>query len=505
MSKYDFILDLDTDNSVSLIIDMIESNSKVLEFGPANGRMTKYLSEKMQCNVDIVEIDEDAGIEASKYSNKSFIGEALGDIENYTWLEELKNEKYDYILFADVLEHLHSPNKVLKVCNRILKDNGSIIMSIPNCAHNSVIIDLINDEFRYNQVGLLDNTHISFFAYKSLLRMIEESGYKTVIERATYSRVGENEINNNYNSVNKEFAKALRKRDNGNLYQFVFQVKKKDYEIICSPLKEVNLDMNSEYEFKCYIKEEIDGNYIESKKISKFINPGHNIIELEFSKFKEIHGLRIDPIEGNCVIDIKDIYTIIDNKKVDINILETNGINLIDSIYMFSTIDPQIYLDIKGININTLYYDYSFIDYDSNTINKYEELLKNIIEYKNLSINEKDQIIEHNTDVINEKEQIIAYNTAVVNEKEQIIESSINIINEKEQIIEANIKKILEYKILVDETKSQLEVENKENYKLREQIAIVEGQLKNKQKYIDDIHNSRGWKILCRMKKMLGK
>ena len=498
MSKYDFILDLDSDNSVSLIIDMIESNSKVLEFGPANGRMTKYLSEKMQCNVDIVEIDENAGIEASQYSNKNFIGEVLGDIENYKWLEELKNEKYDYILFADVLEHLRFPDKVLKVCNRILKDNGSIIMSIPNIAHNSVIIDLINDEFKYNQVGLLDNTHISFFAYKSLLRMIEESGYKTVIERATYSRVGENEINNNYNSVNKEFAKALRKRDNGNLYQFVFQVKKKDYVMEFSPLKEVNLDMNSEYEFKCYIKEEIDANYIESKKISKFINPGHNIMELEFSRFKEIHGLRIDPIEGNCVIDIKDIYTIIDNKKVDINILETNGINLIGSIYMFLTIDPQIYLDIKGININTLHYDYSFIDYDSNTINKYEKLLKNIIEYKNLSVNEK-------INIINEKEQIIEHNTDIINEKEQIIEANANIINEKEQIIENNIKKILEYKILVDETKLQLEIENKENYKLREQIVIVEEQLKNKQKYIDDIHNSRGWKILYRIKKMLGK
>ena len=507
MSKYNFELDLDNENSLSNIINMIKPKSKVLEFGPANGRMTKYLSENMNCKIDIVEIDENAGLEASKYSNKSFVGQVLGDIEQYEWLEELRNELYDYIVFADVLEHLRSPNKVLKVCNRILKDNGSIIISMPNIAHNSVIIDLINDEFKYNEVGLLDNTHISFFSYKSLLRMIEESGYKTVIERATYCRVGENEINNDYNSVSKECAKILRKRDKGNLYQFVFEVKKKELVMISSPLKEVNLDMSTEYEFKCYVKEGLNDNYSEVKKISKFINPSNDVIELElkFSKFKEIQGLRIDPIEENCVIDIRNIYTIIDDKKVNVNILHTNGINLFGSTYMFSINDPQIYLEVKGKNIKVLYYQYMFIDYDSNNISKYEELLKKLIECKNLNIKENENTIIEKENTIIENENIIIEKENTIIEKGNIIIGKENIICEKEQAIEENTRNIKKYRILVDETTLQIEAQNQENDKLRKQLLSVEEELKNKENYINDIHNSLGWKTLCKIKKTFGK
>lgn len=204
MSKYNFELDLNSENSLKMIIKMINPNSKVLEFGPAHGRLTKYLKEELICEVDIVEIDYEAGREASVYGNKCFIGEQLGDIEKYMWLEKVKNEKYDYIIFADVLEHLYLPKEVLEKCNSILKDTGSILMSIPNIAHNSVLIELINDKFHYNTVGLLDNTHIRFFSYNSLVEMIEESGYKTVKEYAVYSRVGENEINNNYKCVSRK-------------------------------------------------------------------------------------------------------------------------------------------------------------------------------------------------------------------------------------------------------------------------------------------------------------
>ncbi|MCB2312010.1 glycosyltransferase [Clostridium tagluense] len=481
MSKYNFELDLDSENSLSTIINMIKPKSKVLEFGPANGRMTKYLSENLNCSIDIVEIDESAGREALQYSNKSFVGEDLGDIEKYKWLEELKNERYDYIVFGDVLEHLYFPSKALKLCNRILKDSGSIIISAPNIAHNSVIIDLINDEFKYNEVGLLDNTHISFFSYKSLIRMIEGSGYKTVIEKATHCRVGENEIDNNYNCVSKECAKSLRKRDKGNLYQFVFEVKKKEYVMTCFPLRQVNLDMNYEYEFTCYIKEQTDDNYSEIKKISKFINPSHNIIELQFSEFKEICQLRLDPIENNCIIDIKKIYTIIDDKKVDINILYTTGINLARSIYIFSTNDPQIYLDVKGMNIKVLYYEYTFIDYDSDNISKYEQLLKNIIEDRNLNIKQKENTIWDKENTISEKENIIRDKENTINEKENKIIEKQNIIIEKDKLTQELNSIIENYKFNYIEAIAQ-----------RDEINI---KLSHIETSYNIIANSTSWKI----------
>lgn len=41
--KYDFDLSLEEHTSVGKIISQIPESSSVLEFGPGNGRMTKYL------------------------------------------------------------------------------------------------------------------------------------------------------------------------------------------------------------------------------------------------------------------------------------------------------------------------------------------------------------------------------------------------------------------------------------------------------------------------------
>ena len=57
MGKYDFDLDIFGNNTISWIAKSVDICSSVLEFGPANGRLTKYLTEQKKCKVDIVEID----------------------------------------------------------------------------------------------------------------------------------------------------------------------------------------------------------------------------------------------------------------------------------------------------------------------------------------------------------------------------------------------------------------------------------------------------------------
>ena len=129
--KYDVDLDLVNKNSLKLINDRISDNSLILEFGPANGRLTKHLKEIRNCKVDIIEINPVSGKDAAKYARKSLIGPEDGDIERFKWLEILKEEKYDYILFADVLEHLRNPEEVLDKCRILLKETGAILFSVP--------------------------------------------------------------------------------------------------------------------------------------------------------------------------------------------------------------------------------------------------------------------------------------------------------------------------------------------------------------------------------------
>lgn len=43
MGNYDFELDLKSVNTMSVINEWIKKETNILEFGPANGRLTKYL------------------------------------------------------------------------------------------------------------------------------------------------------------------------------------------------------------------------------------------------------------------------------------------------------------------------------------------------------------------------------------------------------------------------------------------------------------------------------
>ena len=102
--------------------------------------------------------------------------------------------KFDYIIFGDVLEHLHNPSDVINRCRHILKDHGKIISSIPNLMHYSVLYQLINGNFTYTDTGLLDKTHIHFFTYNEIVRLYDENGYKILSMNASMN-VNENNKN----------------------------------------------------------------------------------------------------------------------------------------------------------------------------------------------------------------------------------------------------------------------------------------------------------------------
>lgn len=144
-----------TKNVNSLIIAKVQSGSKILELGASYGILTKFLYEEKNCAVDIVEIDRDAGEVAAEYARNSFYGEEQGDIEKEYWSRQLKDELYDYIIIADVLEHLYEPANVLDKVAELLKPEGKVLVSIPNIAHNSILANLYYDSFNYTSLGIL--------------------------------------------------------------------------------------------------------------------------------------------------------------------------------------------------------------------------------------------------------------------------------------------------------------------------------------------------------------
>lgn len=89
----------------------------------------------------------------------------------------LEEKSFDLILALDVLEHLVDPWAALKMITKYLSPNGSIIISLPNIRHYSVLFPLFfSGRFEYQKSGILDSTHLRFFTRSSILQFAESSG-----------------------------------------------------------------------------------------------------------------------------------------------------------------------------------------------------------------------------------------------------------------------------------------------------------------------------------------
>ncbi len=227
-SKYDFALDMATDNSNSLILRNIKPGSDVLETACAHGRMTRYLSETLKCRVAIVEYDAEAGASAARFaSDARHVGPVFGDLENGPWHANFIAEgmAFDTIVMADILEHLRDPAKALARARGLLKPGGSIWISVPNVTHNAVLIEMLNGRFEYRDIGLLDSTHIHFFSSGSLEAAVRGARLEVARRLDPVLAVKRTELKNSYRDVPWHVALYLRMRRGGEIYQFVWELK----------------------------------------------------------------------------------------------------------------------------------------------------------------------------------------------------------------------------------------------------------------------------------------
>jgi SAM-dependent methyltransferase len=89
---------------------------------------------------------------------------------------ELGDRRFDAILFADVLEHVADPLKVLSFYRQFLKTGGRIVISVPNIASWDRRLALLGGYFDYADTGIMDRTHLRFFTFRTAQILVREAG-----------------------------------------------------------------------------------------------------------------------------------------------------------------------------------------------------------------------------------------------------------------------------------------------------------------------------------------
>ncbi len=184
-----------------MIFNLIPKSSQVLDLGCWTGKLGEKLKNKKNCYVTGCDINEKALKIAQKRLNKTF----LVDLdEPDTFLKKGLSSKFDFIVAADVLEHLKNPNKILQAVPRFMAKNSRLVVSLPNIAYWEIRLKFLLGKFEYEKTGILDETHLHFFTKKTAEKLLATNGF--IIEKFFFT--------------GRQFFPSL------NAFQFVFVCKK---------------------------------------------------------------------------------------------------------------------------------------------------------------------------------------------------------------------------------------------------------------------------------------
>ena len=181
MHRYEVELDLTNANtSHTLMLDLVGGNKRVLDVGCASGYLAEALNQR-GCVVSGVEADPELAELARPHLEKIVVA----DVEACDLVDAFGTGTFDVIVFGDVLEHLRDPLPVLRQARPLLAEGGTVVASVPNIAHGSIRLALLQGRFEYQPTGLLDNTHLRFFTLDTLEKLFRDAGLVAVEVRRT--------------------------------------------------------------------------------------------------------------------------------------------------------------------------------------------------------------------------------------------------------------------------------------------------------------------------------
>lgn len=155
----------------------------VLDVGCSTGNLGKSIKQNHGANVIGIEMSEDLSAIAKSHLDKVIVGDATSILLS----DKLNAYQFDTIIFADILEHLIDPWSTLKAATGYLANDGCIIVSIPNVRFIGTIFNLIiKGDWPYRERGIHDKTHLRFFTFKAIKKMIRYADCKIIRIKRNY-------------------------------------------------------------------------------------------------------------------------------------------------------------------------------------------------------------------------------------------------------------------------------------------------------------------------------
>jgi len=155
-----------------------KKNGNILDIGCGPGVLGEIIKKETGAKVYGLDVSAIFIESAQKKLDKAFNISAADDYDN--WPEEIKTARFDYVLITDVLEHLACPDKLLTNIKKIMNENTEAIITVPNILFWKNRLKILFGQFNYTTEGLMDKTHLHFFTWRSLKKLLHESGFSII-------------------------------------------------------------------------------------------------------------------------------------------------------------------------------------------------------------------------------------------------------------------------------------------------------------------------------------
>jgi len=150
------------------------SKSRVLEVGCGTGRFISGLSGG---------VTERWGVEANEavcaVARESGLRMLQGLYESVE--DKIPSRYFDLVIANDAMEHMVDHDGFLESIAKKLAPHGTILLSVPNVGCIRNIFNLVvRRDWKYEDSGTLDRTHLRFFTRKSLMRTLKQHGFEDI-------------------------------------------------------------------------------------------------------------------------------------------------------------------------------------------------------------------------------------------------------------------------------------------------------------------------------------
>jgi len=166
---------------------------RVLDVGCGSGALGAALKEAGAAYVAGIERYPAAAAKARGRVDDLVEGDAVTAAIPFT------RGEFDYIIFADVLEHIADPEGTVRRFLPYLKPTGRVVVSVPNMRFYLVLLRLIVDRWSYTDHGIRDRTHLRIFTRRSLEALLAscnlsverlERNFRLIEDQSRIGRVG---------------------------------------------------------------------------------------------------------------------------------------------------------------------------------------------------------------------------------------------------------------------------------------------------------------------------